>query len=100
MSPPCTDGSTWNQRICHNCGKSSAERLKRLGDLNVATRLAELKHGTTDVRRTAANYDVRAECHLTAAGRDSALNGVPTTLLVILVVGLIVRIVILMLYGN
>lgn len=58
-------------------------------------------HGTTDTRRTAANYDVRADRQLTAPRtRDSASIGVPATLLVILGVGLIVRIVILMLYGN
>jgi 4-amino-4-deoxy-L-arabinose transferase-like glycosyltransferase len=54
-----------------------------------------------DTRRSAANDDVRTERRPTAPRtRDSALTSVPTTLLVILVVGLFVRIVILMLYGN
>jgi 4-amino-4-deoxy-L-arabinose transferase-like glycosyltransferase len=73
----------------------------RSGDLNLTTQLAEPNHGTTDTRRTAANYDVSAERHLTAARtRDSAFTRVPTTLLVILVVALFIRIAILMLYGN
>jgi 4-amino-4-deoxy-L-arabinose transferase-like glycosyltransferase len=72
--------------------------FKSLGDLNLTTQLAEPQSQLT---ATAASYDGPGERRLTAPRtRDSHFRRVPTTLLVILTVGLFVRIAILMLYGN